>query len=133
MTDQTSFAARTLLQRIAESWGNWRRQRAATAELAACGSDADLIARDLQVSKADIAGLAGMSHADGALLAKRMISQGLDPVVISYANSAIIHDLQRTCSYCRAKNRCRLDLTSGADAIASYCPNEQTLQALRTA
>lgn len=133
MTDQTSYACRTLLQRIAESWQNWRRQRAATAELAACGSEADLIARDLQVSRADLAGLAGMSHADDALLAERMISQGLDPVVISYTNSAVMHDLQRTCSYCRAKGRCRRDLASDAGAVASYCPNEPTLKALRTA
>lgn len=133
MTDQSSFAVRTLLQRIAGAWQAWRQQRAAAAELAACGTEADLIAHDLKMSRSELRGLAGMSHANDALLAERMISQGLDPVVISYTNSAVMQDLQRTCSYCRAKGRCARDLASDAGAVASYCPNEQTLKALRTA
>lgn len=67
------------------------------------------------------------------LLNERMKSFGLSPAAIEKSSPVVMQGLQHACASCALKARCRQDMTSERHAadVASYCPNEQTLQALR--
>lgn len=131
MSASTDLAHPGLHQFLVEAWRRWRRRLAARAELAALGSEAADVARDCSLTVSELDRLSALPSASAALLDKRLDLLGLSSA--AQRDRAVMRDLQRTCSSCCLKARCTRDLQSeqGAAAVAAYCPNEHTLQALR--
>jgi hypothetical protein len=87
------------------------------------------IARELNVSPAELGALASMPASSLESLGKRLSHAGLSEVAASQPE--VLRDLRRVCSLCRSRARCARDLKRERRATPSkYCPNEQTLQAL---
>jgi hypothetical protein len=111
--------------------GFWQK-RAAVNELAACdGWEVTRIGQDLGISGADLRLLATRDKRAADLLNRRLETLRLDPTSV---DPAVRRDLQRCCSNCDTKQLCAHELED-KPKIASwpkYCPNEQTIAALRT-
>ena len=97
-----------------------------------CPSEADRLARDLNIDKADLRQLAGQGSGPPVLLNRRLRLLGIDPEQLHRAEPAVSQDLARCCALCGSKSRCAKDMAhdpGGAD-WPSYCLNEPTLTAL---
>ncbi len=89
------------------------------------------IARELNVSPAELGALVLMPTNSLELLAKRLSHAGLSEQRLATVHPEVLRDLRRVCSQCTAAARCARDLGRERRAGPSkYCPNEQTLQAL---
>jgi hypothetical protein len=110
-----------LLGRLARWWRTWNRRRRTMAEL-------DWrIAHDLAVSPADLRVLAGKWPDD--LLSRRLEQLDLDA---AHVEPQVLRDLERVCTLCGSKRRCRHDLAGDPSESRwlEYCPNATTLGAL---
>lgn len=94
--------------------------------------DVDGIARDLHVSTPDLLSLARTSPGSAALLDRRLAQSGLSRAVVAARYGDVLHDMERVCGLCIAKNRCAADLDSSdrVEHQPEYCPNDLTLEAL---
>jgi hypothetical protein len=90
------------------------------------------IARDVGVSGADLAILAGKWPDAGDLLYWRMNEIKFDPKEVTQVYPQVMRDLQRVCTVCGSKRRCAHDLANNPSdpAWQKYCPNVTTLSAL---
>jgi hypothetical protein len=118
---------------IVAFWHRWRDRTRTRSELSALGSEAGTVAHDLGVDAGELGRLAGRSPESVALLHVRLDALGLAAVVRD--EPAVMRDLERTCSSCCLKSACKRDLANEktAPAVAAYCPNEPTFEALRPA
>jgi hypothetical protein len=108
----------------------WRR-RASVKEIDRLGTqEATCLARDLGISADELRLLAAQDKDAADLLVRRMETLGLDAARI---DPTVLHDLQRGCSKCADKGLCVHELEDHPRNAAwpKYCPNEQTLAALR--
>ena len=115
-------------------WRRWRQRAASLTELELLSGEADRVARDAGVSAGDLRILAG-KWPDAADLAKRRIAAlGLDAAQVGETRPAVMRDVQRVCSLCANKRVCEhdLDRSPASDVWHDYCPNEGTLEALRS-
>jgi hypothetical protein len=88
------------------------------------------IARDLNLSPAELYAISVGSNQTAGLLNKRMAEFGLSPEVVKQQHPEVSRDLERVCGMCSSKRRCACE--RGPDlARSDYCPNTQTLQAPR--
>jgi hypothetical protein len=89
------------------------------------------IARDLTVSPGELRSLARKGAGAADLLYRRMDDLGLDRDLIARGETSVLRDMQRACSLCAHKGRCRHDLANSAEPSAwhLYCPNDDTLAA----
>jgi hypothetical protein len=90
------------------------------------------IARDLRLSPSELVILARNGSNAADLLQDLLNVLGLDKNAIENDEPLVMRDLERLCTTCREKRRCRLDLANGviADNFRDYCPNAFTLGAL---
>ena len=89
------------------------------------------IARELNVSPAELGALALMPSTLLGSLGKRLSHAGLSEARLAASHPEVLRDLRRVCSQCTSRARCARDLKRERWATpAKYCPNEQTLQAL---
>ena len=115
----------------------WWRKRASIGEdakFSACyGAEYERIAREMGMSGAELRMVVSRGEDSVDLLPTRMATVGLDPSVVSHEDGATMRDLQRTCSLCDHKKRCKRDLMRHPRAARwmKYCPNALTLRALR--
>jgi hypothetical protein len=103
------------------------------ADLDRCGpAEVERIARDVGVSGADLAILAGKWPDAGDLLYWRMNEIKFDPKEVTQVHPQVMRDLQRVCTVCGSKRRCVHDLAKNPSdpAWQKYCPNATTLSAL---
>jgi hypothetical protein len=115
------------------SW--WERIKAIvsparTADLTALDPDEiGKMARDLRISGEELADLARRPSDSAKLLHRRLSSLGMDEQRVDVA---VLRDMERCCSCCDSKEQCEQDLKAepGSKATPSYCPNQQTLEAL---
>lgn len=115
----------------ADAWRRWRDQYAFARFANNCPAEANQLARDLNVDRASLMRMAGQRQ--GALLDRRLHALGMDRADIRGTAPGVAQDLERCCTLCDAKARCARDLANrphGED-WRSYCPNSQTLEALR--
>jgi hypothetical protein len=88
------------------------------------------IARDLNLSPAELHAISIGSGRSARLLSKRMMEFGLLPEVVKKQHPEVSRDLERVCGMCSSKRRCARE--RGPDlALSDYCPNTQTLRALQ--
>ena len=134
-TSKSSIGPENILGFAADWWRNWRTQRNALGELNGCGADeAAHIARDIGVAPEELRVLAARWPDASDLLSRRIADVGLKEQQIEATEPQALRDLQRVCTQCEDRARCKRDLdrrkTGGA--WRDYCPNIATLDALRT-
>jgi hypothetical protein len=119
------------VRRFAQWWRNWNRTRRSMVELARCGpAEAEHIAWDLNVSGAELRVLASKWPDD--LLSQRLGQLNLDAAEVVHTEPEVVRDLQRVCTVCGSKRKCKHDLGNhpSDSAWVKYCPNATTLGAL---
>ncbi len=120
-------------RRLAHWWRSWNGRRRTMTDLDYCGpAEAERIARDVGVSRADLSILAGKWPDAADLLYWRMNEIKLDRMEVTQADPQVMRDLQRVCTVCGSKRRCEHELTKNPSdpAWEKYCPNATTLSAL---
>jgi hypothetical protein len=91
----------------------------------------EAIARELNLSAAELGALAVAPSGSLESLGKRLSHAGLSEAALAASHGDVLRDLRRVCAQCAAKSRCARDLARERRATPSkYCPNEQTLRAL---
>ena len=126
------FRRSNVMQLFAAAWKNWRERRAGLAQLDNTDSaEMARIAQDLSMSPSELRVLAGHSGDAADLMQRRLHSLNIDPATIE---RAVIRDMQRCCSQCRAKTLCEHELEDHPKAASwpKYCLNEHTIDALIT-
>jgi len=114
-------------------WRNWNRRRRKIAELdCCCRAEAERIARDLGVSRAELSVLAGKWPDAADLLTRRLEQVNLDRAELAHVEPQVLRDLERVCTLCGSKRKCEHDLADNPSnpVWAEYCPNATTLSAL---
>ena len=120
-------------RRFAHWWRSWSGSRRTMADLDGCGpAEMERIARDVGVSGADLSILAGKWPDAADLLYWRMNGIKLDRREITQADPQVMRDLQRVCTVCGSKRRCKHELANNPSdpAWQKYCSNATTLSAL---
>ena len=118
---------------FAKRWRDWKRKRRAIAEIASFKSaERERLAHDIGVSEADFCILAGKWPDASTLLSQRLEQLKLDAADIGEAEPQVLRDLQRVCTLCVSKRKCKHDLAMrpSSPAWQDYCPNTLTLRAL---
>ncbi len=121
-----------LIAYLAQRWHAWKERRETLAALDGCGrGEVARIAHDLSLSPGELRSLATKGPDAADPLYRRMDDLGLDRESIDHAEPRAMWDMQKACSLCAAKGRCRHDFARGADPSAwrSYCPNDDLLNA----
>ena len=118
---------------FAKRWCDWKRRRKAIAEISAFQSaDRERLAHDVGVSESEFCILAGKWPDASTLLSQRLEQLKLNAADIAEAEPQVLRDLQRVCTLCVSKRKCRHDLAMSPSSPAweEYCPNALTLRAL---
>jgi len=124
---------RGLFARLAAWWRERRRSRELVGELDQDGVDAEQIARDVGISPADLRVIAARRPDAADLLRPRLVALGISPEFLARGSPEVLRDLERVCSLCGSKRRCRHDLAEHPTdpGWRAYCPNVQTIDAIR--
>ncbi len=106
--------------------GHWARM-AELRELPP--GELERVAADFGVSSAELLDASRRNDSTPGLLERRLAALELDPEEIWKLSPVLLRNLQRTCSTCPERRRCKDDmatspLVSGWD---SYCPNADSL------
>lgn len=123
----------TFVVDIVEWWRKLRRRRHYLAELDRFPAGLELLARDVNLSPADLRAVAAKWPDGDDLLRRRLRALQLDPERISSAQSCALRDLERVCTLCGSKSRCERDLAGATTSSdwRDYCLNLATLDALQ--
>ena len=108
-----------------------RQRRASVDEIAYLDAqEMTCLARDLATSADELRILAGKDKGSADLLVRRMKTLGLEPRRV---DPIVMRDLERCCSKCADKGLCVHELEDKPrdPTWPKYCPNEQTLAALK--
>jgi hypothetical protein len=114
-------------------WINRYRQSAQPSGLGECDArEVARIATDLGISTGDLRSLAKAEPGSAKLLGYMLTALGIDPKGLARTEPLVMRDLERLCTTCPDKKRCRHDLEefSAAQHFHDYCPNAVTLDAL---
>jgi hypothetical protein len=112
-------------------WMTRYREAHAKNDLAKCDKDeVSRIAHELGMSAQDLAAISSKGPNSAALLERMLSALGVDAQ--AHRDAALMHDLQRLCVSCGAKQRCVHEFASGGAVkhFHDYCPNAYTLDAL---
>lgn len=115
---------------ISQAWSNYRKRRAAMAELQGLGSaELERIVQDAGLTFGDLLALAKQSGDSAELLYRRLEQAGID---FRNLDTAVLRDMQRCCTFCDSKTQCAHELEDKPKVASwpDYCPNRQTLEAL---
>jgi hypothetical protein len=117
---------------IAQRWHAWKSRQDSLGGLEGCGAEMARVAHDLSLTTGELRSLARKGAGAADLLYRRMAAMALSRDVIVRAEPKVMQDMQKTCSLCESKKRCRHDFALGAESSAwrAYCPNDDTLSAL---
>ncbi len=121
------------ISHLVQRWHAWKERRDSLAALEGCGrGEVARIAHDLSLSSGELRALAAKGPDAADLLYRRMDEFGLDRASIARGEARTMWEMQKACSLCSSKGRCRHDFARGAEAAAwhPYCPNDDTLNAL---
>jgi len=119
---------RGLFGRFGRWFQDWSRRRTTLAELESCGpAEVEHMARDLGMSRGELSVLAGKWPDSTDLLSRR-----LEQVKLARVEPQVLRDLERVCTQCGSKRKCKYDLAvhPSDSAWSDYCPNATTISAL---
>jgi hypothetical protein len=122
----------TVFSTVTTWWHNWRTARATLASLDRCGDDPEWIAHDLGIAATELRALAGRWPDSAGLLNCRLAALDLTGAEIQRTEPQVLSDLQRVCTICKSRRRCKHDLAENPcnQVWREYCPNVVTLDAL---
>lgn len=115
---------------------SWARKLSArfgqTSELQKLDPDEiNRIARDFGVSVSDLLTLAKSDGHVQELLTQRLAEMGLSEKLLQDRHPKEFGDLNRVCASCVSTKRCTNDFLQHKSGHSDYCPNTDTLEALR--
>ena len=114
-----------VFNRAKSAFARWREARQLDSQ------EIDAVARDLNISPAELVALMFASADSLEQLDKRLAYAGLSEEALATSHPDELRDLRRVCSQCSEKARCARDLRHKRMATPSkYCPNELTLRLL---
>jgi hypothetical protein len=120
------------ISHLVQRWHVWKERRDSLAALESCGrGEVARIAHDLSLSPGELRSLAAKGSDSADPLYRRMDELGLDRCSLEHGDPRAMWDMQKACSLCTSKGRCRHDFARGAAASAwhPYCPNDDMLSA----
>ena len=118
---------------IADWWHDWAESTAGPSDLTACSEgEVERMARDIGLSGYELERLVRRGAHAADLLYRRMATLDLSSDEVEQVDRATFLDLERVCSNCDCKGRCKRDLAQHADNAVweDYCPNVATLKML---
>jgi hypothetical protein len=127
---QIASPYRNALTAIAERWQRWKDRRVDVLELDSC--EVERIAADLGMSTAELRRATANGPDAARELHDRLVALHLEQE--ASADRLVKRDLERVCSLCDSKRRCRSDLAQESVSVQdAYCPNRDTLMGLAMA
>lgn len=123
----------SMVAAVSNWWSGWRSRNSALMDLKCAGADQiERMAKDVGISAPELCTLVSRGPEAANLLLRRMAAIDLDRTEVSRTEPATFQDLQRVCTMCDSKRRCRRDLEHdpAAPGWVDYCPNAATLKAL---
>ncbi len=117
-------------------FGDWLRQRRELRDLMACAAapgELERIARDLNVTPADLEMLVRQGPDAANELPHMLAALGIDETALRSAEPLLLRDMARVCSFCTHKRLCHQELAAGTAATnyVEYCENADTIDAVR--
>lgn len=119
---------------VSERWKKWRSRQSAIRTFNALDPGLrEEIARDTAVDSSTLEALSTQGFYRNDELRALMGALSLDAARIRIAYPAVLRDMDMVCSECDMRSLCRRRLKEGSagQTYADYCPNTQTLDALR--
>jgi len=104
-------------------------------EFAADPGELERVARELNVTPADLEMLVRQGSQGANELPYTLTALGIDEAALWRAEPALLRDMERVCSLCTHKRRCHQELAAGTAATnyVEYCENSDTVDTLRSA
>src|SRR5262245_51738162 len=126
--------ARSAVRLVFDWWIATTTRWAREAELRALPpEELHRVAADFGVSTSELLEASARPQGSHELLDRRLVALDLTPDAIWEISPAVLRDLQRTCSACPERERCKDDMdeiSPLAPGWESYCPNSGTLRTL---
>lgn len=122
--------------KVIDLFSDWLKQRRELNELmefAADPGELERVARELNVTPADLERLVRQGSQGANELPYALTALGIDETVLWRAQPALLRDMERVCSFCTHKSRCHKELAAGTAAMnyVEYCENADTIDTLR--
>jgi transcriptional regulator with XRE-family HTH domain len=122
--------------KVIDLFGDWLKQRRELHELteyAAEFGELEPVARELNVTPADLERLVRQGSQGANELRYTLTALGIDEAALWRAEPALLRDMERVCSFCTHKRQCHQELAAGTGATnyVEYCENADTIDTLR--
>ena len=122
--------------KVIDLFGDWLKQRRELNELtefAADPGELERVARELNVTPADLEMLVRQGSQGANELSYTLTALGIDETALSRAEPALLRDMERVCSFCTRKRQCHRELAAGTAATnyVEYCENADKIDMLR--
>ena len=122
--------------KVIDLFSDWLKQRRELNELmefAADPGELERVARELNVTPADLEMLVRQGSQSANEIAYTLTALGIDETALWRAQPALLRDMERVCSFCTHKRRCHEELAAGTAAMnyVKYCENSDTIDTLR--
>lgn len=114
-------------------WHDLKLAAAFRSDFADCSpGEIERMARDIGLTSQELQRLVGRGREAAELLFDRMAALNLNPADVEEVERATFLDLERACTFCDCKGRCKRDLALQPDDAVweDYCPNVATLKML---
>lgn len=125
-----------LVTKVIDLFGDWLKQRRELNELteyAADSGELERVARDLNVTPADLETLVRQGSQGANELPEMLKALDIDETALWRAEPALLRDMERVCAFCTHKRQCHQELAAGTAATnyVEYCGNADTIDTLR--
>ena len=131
---QPELKSHPLVGGLINVFGDWLKHRREMREIRNldCRSFDD-IARDLRITSTDLDAFVRQGPHAADELPRLLKVLGIDDAALARTETAVLRDMERVCVLCERKAQCRNDVEIGVAArdYEDYCPNAQTMNALR--
>jgi hypothetical protein len=122
--------------KVIDLFGDWLKQRRELNELiefAADPGELERVARELNVTPADLERLMLQGSRGENELPYTLTALGIDETALRRAQPVLLRDMERVCSFCTHKRQCHEELAAGTAATnyVEYCENADTIDTLR--
>jgi transcriptional regulator with XRE-family HTH domain len=122
--------------KIIDLFGDWLKQRRELNEmmqLAADPGELERVARELNVTPADLETLVRQGSQSANELPYMLTALDIDEAALRRAEPALLRDMERVCSFCTHKRQCHQELAAGTAATnyVEYCENADAIDTLR--
>jgi hypothetical protein len=122
--------------KIIDLFGDWLKQRQELNEMmqfAADPGELDRVARELNVTPADLERLVRQGSQSANELPYVLTALDIDEAALRRAEPALLRDMERVCSFCTHKRQCHQELAAGTAATnyVEYCENADAIDTLR--